>query len=338
MAGMNENHDRASSGMIHLVTGGTGLVGNNVIRTLLGQGRKVRALVREHCDPRPLADLDVELTQGDLTQADRMQRACQDVGAVVHAAGYLHIGWTGLEKARAINVEGTRHVAEAARQSGAKMVHVSSVDALGIGSADQPADEDSPRVGKVECPYVISKREAEQVVLAEVEKGLDASIVNPAYMFGPWDWKPSSGRMLLEVAQRFTPIAPIGGCSVCDVRDVAKGIVAALDRGKKGRHYILAGENMSFFDLWKMLAQVAGSSGPWMRAGPAMRIVGGSCGDLWTRFSKTEADVNSAAVAMSSLFHYYNSSRAEKELGYCRSSPLQAVQDAWQWFCDNGYT
>ena len=86
-----------------------------------------------------------------------------------------------------------------------------------------------------------------------------------------------------------------------------------------------------------MFAQVTGSKAPWGRAGPVLRIVVGSWGDLWTRFAKTEPTINSAAVAMSSLFNYYDCSRAKKELGYSPSSPLQAVQDAWQWFCDNGY-
>ena len=134
----------------------------------------------------------------------------QGVDWVIHAAAYVHIGWTGLELARAINVGGTATVAACARRSGVRLVHVSSVDALGLPPDGSPSDEDTPAGGGVPCPYVITKRDAEQAVLAEVAAGLDARIVNPAYMIGPWDWKPSSGRMLLEVARNRALFAPLG--------------------------------------------------------------------------------------------------------------------------------
>jgi dihydroflavonol-4-reductase len=86
-----------------------------------------------------------------------------------------------------------------------------------------------------ECPYVVTKREAERAVLAEVEHGLDAVIVNPVYMIGPWDWKPSSGRMLLEVGAGKGLFAPPGANDFVDVRDVAAGILAAAERGISGR-------------------------------------------------------------------------------------------------------
>ncbi|MFO0004951.1 MAG: NAD-dependent epimerase/dehydratase family protein, partial [bacterium] len=93
---------------------------------------------------------------------------------------------------RRVNVQGTRLVAEAARKAGARLVQVSSVNALGLTGDGSPADEDTPFQNTVECPYVVTKREAEQVVLEEVDRGLDAVIVNPVFMLGAWDWKPSS--------------------------------------------------------------------------------------------------------------------------------------------------
>ena len=96
-------------------------------------------------------------------------------------------------------MDGSRVVAAAARRAGARLVHVSSVDAIGLRADGLPADEDTPPGGIPECPYVVTKRDAEWVVHDEIARGLDAVIVNPVYMLGPWDWKPSSGRMLLEV-------------------------------------------------------------------------------------------------------------------------------------------
>ena len=184
--------------MVTLVTGATGLLGNNIVRQLLQQGHAVRVLTRENSDTRPLAGLDVETVRGDVRDDAAVSRAVRGASGVVHAAGYVRIGWSGLATARAINVEGTRHVAEAARAEGVKLVHVSSTDALGAATAGHPADEETVPRGGVLCPYVITKREAEQVILELVARGLNASIVNPGYMIGPYDWKPSSGRMLLR--------------------------------------------------------------------------------------------------------------------------------------------
>src|SRR5262245_25415160 len=106
-----------------LVTGATGLVGNNVVRLLLARGIPVTVLVRSTSDPRPLAGLAVETVEGDVRDTNAVRRACQRIGVVVHAAAQVHIGWKGLDEQRNINVQGTRHVAEAARDSGARMIH-----------------------------------------------------------------------------------------------------------------------------------------------------------------------------------------------------------------------
>ena len=323
--------------MTTLVTGATGLVGNNVARMLLEQGQPVRVLVRAGCDSRPLEGLGVESVQGDVRDADSVQRAMSGVKCVVHAAAQIHIGWTGLESQRAVNVEGTRNVAAAALQAGARMVHVSSVDTLGIGSKVQSADEDTPREGNTLCTYVVTKREAEATVLEYAKRGLDAVIVNPGFMLGPWDWKPSSGRMLLDVAKRFTPLAPSGGCSTCDVRDVAAGILAASERGQSGRQYILGGHNLSYLDLWKLFARFTNSGAPLGSIGPLVGFVAGRFGDLAGWLLRREGDVNSAALHMSSLFHYYNSSRAVSELGYSNRPLEETVSDAWRWFGEWGY-
>ena len=237
--------------MLYLVTGATGLVGNNVARLLLARGDRVRVLTRATSDPRPLADLDVEIAQGDVRDADSVERAVRGVDRVVHAAAYVHIGWTQLDLSRAINVAGTANVAASARRAGARLVHVSSVDAMGLLPGGQPSDEETPVAGGVLCPYVVTKREAEQAVLAEVAQGLDATIVNPAYMIGPWDWKPSSGRMLLEVARNRGLVAPLGTNNFCDVRDVAQGI---LDRGRSRRRWPALYPGGRAFDLFPGLA------------------------------------------------------------------------------------
>ncbi len=323
--------------MAVLVTGPTGLVGNNVVRALLNDGRDVRVLVRRGSDPRPLAGLPVDVREGDVRDSVAVTAACEGTEAVIHAAAMIHLGWTQLEAAREINVGGTRNVARAARESGARLVHVSSVDSLGLGTPETPADEQTPVIGQVPCTYVLTKRESDAVVRESIGQGLDAVIVHPGFMLGPWDWKPSSGRMLLTVARQFTPVAPTGGCCLCDVRDVTAGILAAWRQGMSGRNYILGGHNMRYLEAWRLFAEVGRGSPPWFCAGPLMRILGGRSGDLYAKITGREPDVNSAAVAMSSQYHYYRSDRAERELSYRIRPARETVEDAWQWFLEHGY-
>ena len=323
--------------MTTLVTGATGLLGNNIVRLLLERGEPVRALVRETADPRPLDGLDVDVVGGDLQDPVSLQQACQGVSEVVHAAAFVAIGRTEAAAAQRINVDGTKALAVAAHAVGARMVHVSSVDALAPATPPGLADEETLG-SKPACPYVTTKRAAEDVIRQAVQRGLHAMIVNPAFMLGPWDWKPSSGRMLLEVALRFSPAAPLGGVSICDVRDVAAGCLAALQRGQVGRQYILAGHNMTYFEAWKLFAEAAGSRGPWSQARPPLTTLIGWCGDRVASWTGREPDVNSVSVAMSHLWHHYSSSRAEQELDYQCRAARETVADAWQWFVKHGYT
>jgi dihydroflavonol-4-reductase len=320
-----------------LVTGGTGLVGNNVIRMLLDRGLRVRALARSQSDARPLAGLAVQRSSGDVTDREAVQRAVAGARVVIHSAAVVHVGWRKLEEMRRVNVEGTRLVAEAARREGARLIHVSSVDALGLTVDGSPANEETPMGGMVECPYVVTKRAAEQAVLAEVDRGLDAVIVNPVFMLGPWDWKPSSGRMLLEVGGGRGLLAPPGSNDFVDVRDVAAGIIAAVTAGRRGRRYILGGHPLKYVEAWRMFAQVAGRRPPRGEAPPGVVRMAGRIGDLIAGCLGHEGPVNSAATGMSMLNHNFDCSRAQQELGYTIRSLEATVEESWRWFIDKGY-
>jgi dihydroflavonol-4-reductase len=217
------------------------------------------------------------------------------------------------------------------------LVHVSTNNTLGVGTRDRLANEEWAAAQNIPCPYVTSKKAGEVAVRQQIDQGLDAVILHPGLMFGPWDWKPSSGRMILEVARSFTPMAPIGGCSVCDVRDVAAGILAAMDKAPTGRAYVLAGHNLTYLKIWQLIADIAGGSRPLCRSGPLIRLVVARGGDFWGWVTGREPDVNSAAVKLSDCYHYFESTRAEQELGYRVRPVEESIRDAWQWFQDHGY-
>jgi len=331
-----------------LVTGATGLVGNNVVRQLVNRNDTVRVLVRPGQRPDPVADsrqaaggvfaaLPVDMVSAGLHDEVAMQKAVDGATHVIHSAAMVHCGWRHLAEMRHVNVEGTRVVARAARRAGARLIHVSSVDAIGLRSDGVPADEETPPGGMLECPYVVTKRQAEAAVLEEVDKGLDAVIVNPVYMIGPWDWKPSSGRMLLEVGAGRGLFAPPGSNDFVDVRDVAQGILSAMSRGQTGRRYILGGQALSYLDAWRIFARVSGRLQPLGIAPRPFVHMAGWCGDLASLLTRRELPVNSAATGMSMLAHNFSCNRAEAELGYTRRPFEAAAQDAWDWFVGHAY-
>ena len=320
----------------YLVTGATGLLGNNIVRQLVEAGESVRVLARGTSDPRPLDGLPIERVTGDIRDPESIVTAARGIDVVIHSAGHVQLGWRQLEQHRQINVAGAKSVAAAARTAGARLVHVSAINALGLGKLDEPADEDSALPGIVQCPYVVTKREAELVVLEEVARGLDATIVNPGCMFGPWDWKPSSGKMLLAVT-KFAPIYPVGAVSFCDARDVAAGTLAAAKHGAKGQRYILAGHNLSYKDAWRQMARLAGRRGPFSPMGPAFRAVVAPILDAYTKITGNEGDANSAILMLGRQQHCFTSRRAQQELGYQIRPLEETLSDTWAWFRQHGY-
>ncbi len=317
------------------VTGGTGLLGNNILRRLQDAGHDTIALIRGEPDQEVFGGIRTDFVRGDLCDVDVIDAAVQQSDAVIHSAGLIHIGWKRLEDSMRVNRDGTRIIAQACLKHDSKLVHVGTVNALALGSADGPANEETPldnAGGQIPCSYVVSKRAGCEEVRRLVEQGLRAVIVHPGFMCGPWDWKPSSGRMMLELARGWKPICPTGGCSICDPRDVADGAIAALEKGGDcGRDYILAGENWSYKKLWTEMSRRVGKSAPIMKAGPLMRWLGGRTGDLLTAISGSEGDINSAAVRITSCFHWHDSSRARGELGYQTRAAAESLDALNKW-------
>ena len=338
-----------------LVTGATGLLGNSILRQLWSStDHDPVVLVRQEPDPVVFDESEADAAPSDrsleivrqafasespISDESELQDALNDcvaaVDAVIHCAAKIHLGWRKMDESMAINRDGTRRLAKACLRTNKKLVHIGTVNSIALGSKSTPADESTSfdhAGGQVGCSYVESKRAANREVLSAVKQGLDAVILHPGFMLGPWDWKPSSGRMLLELGKGWKPIAPRGGCSVCDARDVAKAVVSAVDRPiEPGRQFILAGHNWTYRRLWTEMAARMGTRPPVRSLGPGVEYLAGLFGDLWTRCSGRENDLNSAQIAMSGQFHWYNSRRAIRELGYEIRPAEETLDDAIAW-------
>jgi dihydroflavonol-4-reductase len=266
-----------------------------------------------------------------------LARACAGVEWVINCAAVVRVGRRRYAYHKAVNERGAGNVALAAKVAGARLVHVSTVDALGYGTRDHPADELRPPDKEVWVPYVVTKRQGDRRILAELDSGLDAVIVHPAYILGPWDWKPSSGRILLQIARGRALAAPPGGNDFCHVEDVAAGVLAAAEKGVIGERYILGGEALSYREAFELFARVTGGRPPRFDASARLVKLAGLAGDVVGLVRRREPDVNSATALLSCLPHHFTDRKARERLGYTSRPAEEAARDAWAWLRAHGY-
>ncbi len=318
-----------------LITGANGLLGNNLARLAQNRGMTISGICRSDSKNPAFEGLDIEVFQLDLTDRVKLGKVFENhFDVVIHCAANIHIGWKFLDIGMQVNRDGTQFLLEEAGQRGIKSIHVSTVNTLSVGAKEAIADEDTPGDGQIPCTYVVTKRMAERLAMDAAAAGQNVVIVHPGFMLGPWDWKPSSGRMI-QALQGFAPLAPSGGCTVCDPRDVAEAILNAIDRGVSGRHYILGGENVTYLQLWRQICSELGKKGPFTYMRAPAKFLASTIGDSISHFMKTELDINSAAIGMASQFHWYSSQRAMEELGYNPRPANESVRDAVEWLRQN---
>jgi dihydroflavonol-4-reductase len=317
------------SGTRVAVTGASGLLGGNLAAELGKQGYQVVAIRRAGTKTSHLDDLAIEWHDADLATPGKMAQAFRGTACVFHCAAAVTIKRAVTPEMTAANVIEAVLAAKVPR-----LVHTSSVVAVGFSTDGQPCDETavwSFDDHALTDAYVLTKHRAEEVVRAARER-VDAVIVNPAFMLGPRDARPSSGRMIVETVRRRIPGWTPGYNNFVDVRDVARGMVAAWQRGRRGERYILAGHDMTYGEVMRRIAEVAGTRPPRLRVPRAAAWLFGKWGDLVERTGRDPV-VNSTQIryAFTDKFRF-RSDKAARELGY-QIGPLEpAVRDAIAWF------
>ncbi|MCZ6690867.1 MAG: NAD-dependent epimerase/dehydratase family protein [Planctomycetota bacterium] len=322
-----------------LVTGASGFVGTHLVRRLVEKGEDVRIFVRESSDTSALAGLPVERRVGDIRDPWAVREAVHGCGRVYHAAALLDVGIRSYRKIREINVGGAIHVAAASRrESVERLVFTSSIAAIGHGTRERPASEDTPfNLGHLRLPYVDSKREAEEKILEFHRAGLPIVIVNPAYVFGAGDRKPNSGIYVCLAAKGLLRLSLKGGLNVVDVDDVVEGHIRAMEVGRPGERYVLGGENLSYDEFFRLLASVVHRAAPWMRLPGGVSAIMGGAGDLGSRLFEVDLPIGRATMRFSRLGHYVSSDKARRELGMEFGAARVALEKAFVWFREHGY-
>ena len=321
-----------------LVTGGTGFVGSAVARALIRSGWEVRVLSRPESDSRNLREVPVDVAVGDLIDPASVERALIGCDALFHVAGDYRFGLRSPDALYRTNVEGTRTALRAARNARVRMVHTSSVAAIGTAAGGAAGSEDTPvDLEQMIGHYKRSKYLAEALVSTAASEGADIVIVNPSTPIGPGDRKPTpTGRMVLDAAAGRIPAYVNTGLNVVHVDDVAEGHLLAFARGKPGQRYILGGENMTLRDILFEIARICSRRPPRVRLPHAAVLPAAYLAEFAARFAGIRTQVTVEAVRMARRPMYFSSTKATQELGYRWRPPTAAFEDAIGWFRSEG--
>ncbi|HZQ76995.1 MAG TPA: NAD-dependent epimerase/dehydratase family protein [Acidimicrobiia bacterium] len=249
--------------MRFVVTGASGHLGGNAVRALLAASETVRAV-----DLRPgaaLNGLDVEFVRADVLDPSALETAFAGAEFVLHLAARISIAGDPDGSVRRVNVDGVRHVAEAALAAGVRrLVHCSSLHAYDVAAIRGPVRENALRAVDPRLPaYDRSKAAGEDELRRVVDRGLDAVILNPSGMVGPVDLEPSRmGRVLLAMFRGRMPVTVTGAFDWVDVRDVAAALLAAAERGRTGENYLVGGHRATVTELGRLAAEASGRRPP----------------------------------------------------------------------------
>jgi dihydroflavonol-4-reductase len=326
--------------MTVFLTGASGFVGGHLLRTLEGEGEKVRCLVRSGSSQRNFENSAAERVEGDLRDAESVARAMDGCEIVFHCAADYRLFARRPTEVYASNVDGTRHILEAASRQGVRrVVYTSTVGTLGPMADDSAADETS-RVGLEDMVghYKRSKYLAKQVALEWAGRGLPVVIVHPSAPVGEGDHKPTAtGKIVLDFLRRRMPAYVRTGLNLVDVRDVARGHLLAAERGGDGEEYILGGRNMTLEEILGVLGSITGLRPPRLRLPHWLPLSLAAVDTALSRVLPREPWLALEALQLARHMMFFDNSKAVRELGYAPGPVEEALRRAVGWYREHGY-
>jgi len=322
------------------VTGGTGLLGSNLIRLLLDQGHHVTALVRSQRKvAHVLGDVPVTLVEGDMGDVNAWSSALTGCDTLFHTAAYFREyyaagdHWATL---KAINIDATLQLFAAAEaHSVGKVIYVSSSGVIGPNPNGGPSDETTPPgKGAMENLYFRSKVLGEQAIAQFLEThALDVVLILPGWIFGPGDGAPTtSGQVVLDLFDRKLPAIPPGGSSIVDVRDVVQAMISAVERGRRGERYIVSGCYANLVDVAQTVERVAGVPAPKVRLPFVVALTYAWVAQTYARLTGTPTVVTVNGIRSMHDHIDLSSVKAERELGATFRPLEDTLRDEVAWF------
>ena len=323
---------------MNLVTGATGHLGNVLIRELLQRGQKVRAFILPNDNLTPLEGLDVEIVHGNVLDPTSIEAALNDIDTVYHLAAMITIMPGKNEPVRRVNVEGTRNMLASAKKAGTRrLVYTSSIHAIQRAPHGVTIDESLPYdPNNPYGAYDTSKAQSSLLVQEAAKDGLDAVLVCPTGVIGPYDFHVSlMGSGILRYWDNKEVRYFAGGYDYVDVRDVAAGMIAAAEKGRTGESYLLSGGYLSNRELVETGRRLVDGNYPLRELPMPLVHVLAVLMPIYYRLSGTSPQLTPYAIEVLQSNAVISHAKATRELGYQPRPLEESLKDALEWFRAN---
>jgi dihydroflavonol-4-reductase len=322
-----------------LITGATGFVGSVLVPRLIdrvGADRIAVFVLPHEALPLTYAQQPVEVIRGDIVDAAAVARACQSRTHVIHMAALISYWRRDLERLTAVNVAGVRHVVAACLASGVeRLVHISSVGAIGFHKSGALADETTPYNWPADFYYMTTKFQGQQVVeTAVAESALPAIILNPASIMGPGDWNIATphNQLYKSIYAKTMVGSFAGGLAVVDVRDLCDLIVLSLEQGRLGERYLAVGANVPYADVIRAMARFAGRKAyPW-RIPAFVFTAAGAVMEAASDLTRKRPLLTTAYGRLSGWYNYYSNAKSVREFRHAYIPFEQTIEESCRYF------
>ena len=321
-----------------LITGGTGFLGTHIVRQFINAGEKNLRVMASRV-PEWMKDAGVEASEGSVTNRLEVANAVKNVSAVFHLAGKVSRDNQDAAAMNRIHLEGTRLLCEAAKESGVStMVLASSSGTIAVSEDEQIFDETYPQPVEIisRWAYYASKYYQERTAIENFDgDGRRLVIMNPSLLLGPDDERLSSTKPVLDFLARKIPYSPSGGLSFVDARDAAAAFISGLEKGRHKEKYLLGAANMTFQEFFGRLERLSGVSAPMLRVPKQLAMAGSNfISSVFKNWGKA-SPVEPKEVEQAEYFWYFDSSKAQDELGFAPRDPQETLQDTISYLREN---
>ena len=319
-----------------LLLGATGLLGNNVCRSLLDRGHSVVALVRSN--GLDLTHPELEVRSGSILDVEALRAAAQGCNAIINCAGTTDMSLQRYDDYLPVNKTLCESLIEVMDELHINiLVHTSSANTIGYGTQScAGTEQDEIKPPFADSYYAQSKLEGEKILMWDARQHPERHIVllNPGFMVGRYDTKPSSGKLLVAGYKRRIMASPGGGKSLVHVKDVAEAAVNALTMGQSGERYLLTGEDMSLKDFYALQAEVCGYRQRFFVLPDLLVSLAGRVGDM-LRCLGVKTQLSTRNVRQLQVMEYYSNGKARHDLAFSATPIRNAIRDFFDWYHHN---
>ena len=322
------------------ITGGTGLLGSNIIRELLARDYHVCALVEPSITPFTIDQLPIEIVKGDILNPETYEDHMKKCDYVIHSAASTSVWPNRSEFVNKINIDGTQSICNSSLRLGIKkLIHVGTANTFGYGSKQEPGNEQKPfNSESYGLDYIDSKYKVHNWIIDQINKNkLPATIVNPTFMIGPNDSKPSSGEMIRSFYQGKVAGLTPGGRNFIYVCDAAVGVVNALEKGRIGESYILGNVNLNYKEFFQIVGKVLDKKPPRFSPPKWLMLAIAYINVFLARIGRFTPRLFPAMVNIAFDEQYFSAKKAVLEIDLPQTPIEKAIEDCFNWLKENNY-